>query len=133
MGWYSGIRIVAMDLKDADLAAVVRCQRCAHHHPHRTPTVLAAAALVLDAPGREGSLEVVVVTERRRGSRAVTKGPLSKRQQPSGYWYGAKTVKMVCPSCGVHLDVIRKKLRPLLEKGYRTILVGPNGEMITSG
>lgn len=122
-----------MELKDADLAAVVRCQRCADHHPYRTPTSLAGAALVLDAPSREGSLEVLVVTERRRGSRAVTKGPLSKRRQPSGYWYGTKTVKMVCPSCGVRLDVIREKLRPLLEAGYRTILVGPNGEILPSG
>jgi hypothetical protein len=120
--------------------AELRCWRCFDRYP-RTPTYLGKAYL-----DRERG--VLVDPVRRIGKRAKELGGLTVRTLRAGpiepvigppprldkNGKPKKVEKLACHGCGLRgFDVVLARLEPELRRGYATILVGPNGEVVPVG
>ncbi len=131
--------------------AELRCYRCADRHPHRKPTYLgwAYVAKPTDPKFRDSGIfrrasfeapSVVVEAQRRIGrGRAQARGK-GRREETTlvaetnpHYGKPRRSIKLRCHSCGLLIPVRLGRLRPLLERGYQEIRVGPNGEVVPVG
>jgi hypothetical protein len=108
----------------------LRCLRCADRYS-RPPTLLGWAML--------DDEDVLLVLNRRLGKRVHDLEGRARQQpalEPAGFLSSAqaKTAMAGCHGCGLRaFAVVLERLRPALEAGYETVLVGANGEVVPVG
>jgi hypothetical protein len=81
---------------------------------------------------RQSRLQVRSKQRRRRGGdheRTAPLGVATTAAPPGAEQMVRRAIKLSCHSCGLQPDVVLERLRPYLEDGYPTVLVGANGEV----
>jgi hypothetical protein len=113
--------------------ADLRCHRCAERlerrpHPKKKPTFLGTAEL------RPPYSEIGVQVHRQRHGRtapALGYAAPGPGQPPRGAgWAGLLAAEFHCQGCRLTFSLALERLRPALLAGYKTILVGANGEVV---